>query len=128
MPRRRDDAKADAKKALGRTCFRRMRLYVVVKRTTARALREKHPLAHAESLILDYAKEGTVEVPRLAFHDFPWLHEPLDEDLSELWERWEEVAIDAPDEVARAYELPCPEGGNSAWYLPLDIAARLVVG
>jgi hypothetical protein len=102
-----------------------MRLYVVVKRTTARALRGNCPLYHAKSLMLDYAKEGTVEVPRLAFHNFPWLREPLDEDLSELWDQWEEVAIDFPDETARAYELPCSEGGNSVWYLPLDVVARL---
>lgn len=105
-----------------------MRLYVVVKKETARALLEGRPPLLAESLVLDPYEPGTYRVTSMTFYHFPWLADVREEGGpdGDEYEHWEQLAVDVPDEVARAHESPCPEGGNSTFQLPLPLVARLL--
>jgi hypothetical protein len=104
-----------------------MVLYTVLKRETISALREGQTPNYAEALILDDI-EGTVRVPSPMFYHFPWLEDLVEERPSDEWQKWAQLALDVPDDIAAAHEVRCPEGGNSTWYLKVELIARLIKG
>jgi hypothetical protein len=104
-----------------------MRLYLVTTRATAQALQEKRPLNYADSLILDDITDGVLRVPHVYFYNFSWIGEFIEAGDWQDWKHIEEVVIDFPDEVVDRYELPCPEGGNSKWRLPLSIVTQYIL-